>query len=156
MQIRLTQTNTALYIQAIGVGLLLGLMQLLLLLQGLERLGWRLSLVVGLLFYVFIPLVAAMRTAQQGEKILRGLVADWLTGAVASLAFLFPFLLNLLTTARSSAASHQIPQGNVQVFSFAVATLLALLFTSFGMILAIVGGACGRAIGKKWKQRLAR
>ncbi len=149
MQIHFTHTKTTLYIQAIGVGLLLGFMQLLLLLQGLERLGWRLSLGVGLFFYLLIPLLAAMRTAQQTEKILRGLVADWVTGGVASLVFLFPFLLNLVTTARSSSASHQIPQSNILTLTFAVATLLALLFTSLGMLLAIVGGVCGRAIGKR-------
>ncbi len=157
MHTRLTQTKTALYMQAIGVGLLLGLVELLLLLLGAQRLGWRLSLSVGLLFYLLIPLLVGLRTARQSEKTVRGLVADWLTGAVAYLVFLFPFLLNLLTSAHPPAAAHHMARADVAALSFAaVATVLALLFTSLGILFAIAGGACGRAMGKRRKTRVVR
>lgn len=157
MQFRLRYTGAALFIQAIGAGVLLGLVELLLLLLGVERLGWRLSLGAGLLFYLLIPLLTALRVAGQGEKTLTGLAADWLTGAVASLVFLLPFFLNLLTSARSPSAPHQLVWAGVPALSFAgVVTLLALLFTSSGMLLAIAGGAFGRVIGKRWKTRAVR
>ena len=157
MQFRLMHTGTGVFFQAIVAGLLLGLIQLLLLLQGVERLGLRLSLSVGLLFYLLIPLLVALRTAQHTEKTMRGLAADWLTGGVSSLVFLLPFLLNLLTSAHSSAAPHQVPSADVPALSFAaVVTMLAFLFTSLGMLLAIAGGAFGRAIGSRWMTRAER
>lgn len=157
MYFRLLHTATAPVMRAIGAGLLLGGMQLLLLLQGPLRLGWRLSLGVGLSFYLLIPLLAALLTVRRTENILRGVLVDWLAGAVASIAFLLPFLLNLLTSAHSPAGAHQTAGAGVPALSFpAVATLLALVFASLGMLLTIAGGACGRAIGKSRRARALR
>jgi hypothetical protein len=148
--------GTMVLLQAIGVGLLLGLIQLLLLLLGIERLGLRPSLCVGLLFYLLIPLLTGLRTAQQIQTIPRGIVADLVTGGVSSLVFLLPFFLNLLTTGHFSVAPHRIPLADVPTFTFAVVvTILAFLLTSLGVLLALAGGAIGRAFGKRWMTRAA-
>ena len=144
-------SRVPLLLQQISLGVLLGLIQLLLFFLSLSRFGmyWALNLsfIPGLVLYLVFPVAAGFLTAHREESASAGARAGFVTGfAGATLVMLALILtIGIITFPKSG---NRFPSS--LDFTIAFILLRVLLLNVLGVLLATIGGAFGRSMGRGW------
>jgi Family of unknown function (DUF5518) len=148
---RLIFSQIPLLLQHIGLGVLLGLIQLLLFFLGLSRFGMNvalnLSFIPGLVLYLVFPVVAGLLTTHREVRASAGARAGFVTGFTGATLVMLALILTLAIIApQESGSRFSIP------LDFAIALFLftVLILNVLGVLLATIGGAFGRSIGGRW------
>ena len=145
MRPRLILSRVPLLLQQIGLGILLGFIQLLLFFLGLSRFGTdlalNLSFIPGLILYLVFPLVAGLLTTYRDERSPAGARAGLVTGITGSTIVMIALILTLaiIPPQESGNILYIPPDLNI---AFILLTVLILNF--LGVLLATIGGAFGR------------
>jgi hypothetical protein len=137
--------------QQIGLGILLGLIQLLLFFLGLSHFGANLALnlsfIPGLILYLVFPLVAGLLTTYGEESSSAGARAGFVTGITGSTIVMLALILTLAIIPPQESANRLSIAPD---FIIALILLTALMLNFPGVLLATIGGAFGRSIGRGW------
>ena len=151
MRPRLILSQVPLLLQQIGLGVLLGLIQLLLFFLGLSRFGMfvaaNLSFIPGLVLYLGFPVVAGFLTAHVEERASAGSRAGFVTGFTGATLVMLALILTIAIIALQESANRF--SGSLD-FSIAFILLMVLLLNVLGVLLATIGGAFGRSMGRGW------
>ena len=151
MQPRLFLSRVPLLLQQICLGVLLGLIQLLLFFLGLSRFGMfvaaNLSFIPGLVLYLGFPVMAGFLTAHREERASAGARAGFVTGFTGATIVMLALILTIAILALQESANRF---SNSLDFSIAFILLMALLLNVLGVLLATIGGAFGRSMGRGW------
>jgi hypothetical protein len=138
-------------LQQIGLGVLLGLIQLLLFFLGLSRFGMfvaaNLSFIPGLVLYLGLAVVAGFLTAHREESASAGARAGFVTGFTGATLVMLALILTIAIIALQASANRF--SGSLD-FSIAFILLMVLLLNVLGVLLATIGGAFGRSMGRGW------
>lgn len=151
MRPRLILSRVPLLLQQIGLGILLGLIQLLFFFLSLSRFGANLALnlsfIPGLILYIVFPLVAGLLTTYREERSSAGARAGFVTGITGATIVMFALIVTLaLIAPRESGSRLYIPPDLLIAFILFTVLILNVL----GVLLATIGGAFGRSIGRRW------
>jgi hypothetical protein len=152
LQPRLILSRVPLLMQQIGLGILLGLIQLLLFFLSLSRFGTilalNLSFIPGLILYLVFPLVAGLLTSHRDERASAGARAGFVTGFTGATIVMLALILTLaiIPPPKASGNRFYIP------LDFLIAFILftVLILNVLGVLLATIGGAFGRSMGRRW------
>ena len=151
MRPRLILSRVPLLLQQIGLGVLLGLIQLLLFFLGLSRFGMfvaaNLSFIPGLVLYLGFPVVAGFLTAHREERASAGARAGFVTGFTGATLVMLALILTIAIIALQESGNRF--SGSLD-FSIAFILLMVLLLNVLGVLLATIGGAFGRSMGRGW------
>jgi hypothetical protein len=147
---RLILSRVPLLLQQINLGILLGLIQLLLFFLGLSRFGMylalNLSFIPGLILYLVFPIVAGLLTTHREERASAGARAGFVTGFTGATIVMLALILTLaIITPQESWNRFYIPLD----FTIAFILFTVLLLNVLGVLLATIGGAFGRSIGRR-------
>jgi Family of unknown function (DUF5518) len=148
---RLILSRVPLLLQQIGLGVLLGLIQLLLFFLGLSRFGMNLALnlsfIPGLILYLVFPVVAGLLTTHREERASAGARAGFVTGFTGATIVMLALILTLAIIApQESGNRFYIPLD----FTLAFILFTVLMLNVLGVLLATIGGAFGRSMGRGW------
>ena len=151
MRPRLILSRVPLLLQQISLGILLGLIQLLLFFLGLSRFGTNLALnlsfIPGLILYFVFPLVAGLLTSHRDERASAGARAGFVTGFAGATLVMLALILTIAIIALQESVNRF--SGSLD-FSIAFILLMVLLLNVLGVLLATIGGAFGRSMGRGW------
>ena len=151
---RLILSRVPLLLQQIGLGVLLGLIQLLLFFLGLSRFGMfvaaNLSFIPGLVLYLGFPVVAGFLTAHREERASAGARAGFVTGFTGFTGATLVMLALILTIAIIAPQASGNRFSSSLDFTIAFILLMVLLLNVLGVLLATIGGAFGRSMGRGW------
>jgi Family of unknown function (DUF5518) len=144
-------SRVPLLLQQLGLGVLLGLIQLLLFFLSLSRFGmyWALNLsfIPGLVLYLGFPVVAGFLTAHREESASAGARAGFVTGLSGATLVMLALILTIAIIALPESGNRF--SGSLD-FSIAFILLRVLLLNVLGVLLATIGGAFGRSMGRGW------
>ncbi len=151
MRPRLILSRVPLLLQQIGLGILLGLIQLLFFFLGLSRFGTNLALnlsfIPGLILYLAFSLVAGLLTTYREERSSAGARAGFVTGITGATIVMFALIVTLaLISPQESGNRFYIPPDFITAFTL----LTVLILNILGVLLATIGGAFGRSMGRRW------
>jgi len=148
---RLILSRVPLLLQQIGLGVLLGLIQLLLFFLGLSRFGMfvaaNLSFIPGLVLYLGLAVVAGFLTAHREESASAGAKAGFVTGFTGATLVMLALILTIAIIALQASANRFSSSLD---FTIAFILLMVLLLNVLGVLLATIGGAFGRSMGRGW------
>jgi len=151
VQPRLVLSRVPLHLQQIGLGILLGLIQLLLFFLGLSRFGMfvagNLSFIPGLVLYLVFPVMAGFLTAHREERASAGARAGFVTGFTSATLVMLALILTIAIIALQESANRFSSSLD---FTIAFILLMVLLLNVLGVLLATIGGAFGRSMGRGW------
>ena len=151
MRPRLILSRVPLLLQQLGLGVLLGVIQLLLFFLSLARFGMyvalNLSFIPGLVLYLGLPLVAGFLTAHREARASAGARAGFVTGLAGATLVMLALILTIASSALSESGNRF-----ARSFDFTIAFMLlrVLLLNVLGVLLATIGGAFGRSMGRGW------
>jgi hypothetical protein len=148
---RLILSRVLLLSQQRGLGALLGLIQLLLFFLSLSRFGiyWALNLsfIPGLVLYLGFPVAAGFLTAHREESSSAGARAGFVTGFAGATLVMFALILTIAIMALQNSGSRFSSSFDLPI---AFILLRVLLLNILGVLLATIGGAFGRSMGRGW------
>lgn len=151
MRPRLILSRVPLLMQQIGLGVLLGLIQLLLFFLSLSRFGMyvalNLSFIPGLVLYLGLAVVAGFLTAHREERASAGARAGLVTGFTGATFVMLTLILTIAIIALPESGNRFSRSLD---FSVAFILLRVLLLNVLGVLLATIGGAFGRSMGRGW------
>ena len=151
MRLRLILSRVPLLLQQIGLGVLLGLIQLLLFFLSLSRFGmyWALNLsfIPGLVLYLGFPVVAGLLTARREESASAGARAGFVTGFAGATLVMLALILTIAIIALQESGNRFSSSLD---FTIAFILLRVLLLNILGVLLATIGEAFGRSMGRGW------
>ena len=151
MRPRLILSRVPLLLQQIGLGALLGLIQLLIFFLSLSRFGMyvalNLSFIPGLVLYLAFPVAAGFLTAHREESASAGARAGFVTGFAGATIVMLALILTIAIIALQESGNRFSSS-----FDFPIAFILlrVLLLNVLGVLLATIGGAFGRSMGRGW------
>jgi hypothetical protein len=151
LQPRLILSRLPLLSQQIGLGILLSLIQLLLFFLGLSHFGTSLALnlsfIPGLILYLVFSLVAGLLTTYREERPSSGARAGFVTGITGATIVMLTLILTLaIIPSQETGKRLFIPPDFIITFILLTVLILNLL----GVLLATIGGAFGRSLGRGW------
>lgn len=154
MQSYPARSRKALLFRAAGIGLLLGLLELLLVFFGSARFGQSAVIVIGLLLYLVIPMLASLRAFSPTENPLAGTVEGCLTGVVCALIVMLVLVIAMVIALNNTPpanASHPLGHSYPLPASTiaSISLVLAFLINSAGVFLAALGGTLGSLVSRK-------
>jgi Family of unknown function (DUF5518) len=148
---RLILSRVPLLLQHIGLGVLLGLIQLFLFFLSLSRFGMyvalNLSFIPGLVLYLGFPVVAGLLTAHREESASAGARAGFVTGFAGATLVMLALILTIAISALPESGNRFSRSLD---FTAAFILLMVLLLNVLGVLLATIGGAFGRSMGRGW------
>jgi Family of unknown function (DUF5518) len=148
---RLILSRVPLLLQHIGLGVLLGLIQLLLFFLGLSRFGMyvalSLSFIPGLVLYLGLAVVAGFLTAHREDSVSAGARAGFVTGFAGATLVMLALILTIAIMALQESGNRFSRSLD---FSITFILLRVLLLNVLGVLLATIGGAFGRSMGRGW------
>ena len=151
MRPRLILSRVPLLLQHIGLGVLLGLIQLLLFFLGFSRFGMfvaaNLSFIPGLVLYLGFPVMAGFLTAHGEERASAGARAGFVTGFTGAAIVMLALILTIAIIALQESGNRFSSSLD---FTIAFILLMVLLLNVLGVLLATIGGAFGRSMGRGW------
>ena len=151
MRLRLILSRVPLLLQQIGLGVLLGLIQLLLFFLSLSRFGMyvalNLSFIPGLVLYLGFSVVAGLLTAHREERASAGARAGFVTGFAGATIVMLALILTIAIMALQESGNRF---SSALDFAIAFILLRVLLLNVLGVLLATIGGAFGRSMGRGW------
>jgi hypothetical protein len=139
--------------QAGGIGLLLGLLQLLLFFFGGPRFGLTTVIIIGLILYFVIPMLAGLRAFSSQENSLLGAGAGCVTGVICACIVMLVLVIavvislnNIPPPDTSHSGGHIYPVSAASIAS--IFLTLAFLVNGAGVLLATIGGIIGGLIAR--------
>lgn len=151
MQPRLILSRVPLLLQQLGLGALLGLIQLLIFFLSLARFGmyWamNLSFIPGLVLYLGFPVVAGFLTAHREARASAGARAGFVTGFTGATIVMLALILTIAIVALQESVNRFSSSLDLTI---AFILLRVLLLNVLGVLLATIGGAFGRSMGRGW------
>lgn len=152
MQTRTIYSRMPRLLQQLGLGVALGLLQLLLFMLGFSRFGLNLQLnnsfLAGLALFFVFGVLAGLLTARREERALAGAKAGFVTGCIATVVVLLALFIALLLNpphAQVSSRPYPVPIGSI----VAIFIFLVWFLNAVGTLLAMLGGIIGRAAGRR-------
>jgi hypothetical protein len=106
-----------------------------------------LSFIPGLVLYLGFPVVAGFLTAHREERASAGARAGFVTGFTGATLVMLALILTIAIIAFQESANRF--SGSLD-FSIAFILLMVLLLNVLGVLLATIGGAFGRSMGRGW------
>jgi hypothetical protein len=150
---RLILSQVPLLLQQLGLGVLLGLIQVLLFFLSLGRfrmdVAVNLSFIPGLVLYLGLSIVAGFLTAHREEKASAGARAGFVTGFVGATFVMLALILTIAISALSELGNRFASSFDLTI---AFMLLRVLLLNVLGVLLATIGGAFGRSMGRGWSE----
>ena len=151
MRPRLIFSRVPLLLQQISLGVLLGLIQLLLFFLSLSRFGMNvamnLSFIPGLVLYLGFSVVAGLLTVHREERASAGARAGFVTGFAGATLVMLALILTIAIIALQESGNRFSSSLD---FTIAFILLRVLLLNVLGVLLATIGGAFGRSMGRGW------
>ena len=139
MRPRLILSRVPLLLQQIGLGVLLGLIQLLLFFLGLSRFGMylalNLSFIPGLVLYLGFPVVAGFLTAHREERASAGARAGFVTGFTGATLVMLALILTIAIIVLQASGNRFSSSLD---FTIAFILLMVLLLNVLGVLLEAV------------------